>query len=574
MPYRSVAELPPAVKDLPTHAKEIYMAAFNAAFEQYKDRGEQREALAHGTAWAAVKTKYKKNDDGNWVAKEAKVDEIKDKHAEILQEYGRRNAVKDAARIHKIIELLQELLDTDEETRDAEKVKKVVKEADACLLLVKEQAVVKTEDGAKYPIEAFVYAPDSEKPSDWKLRIWEDLTKKVTKKQLTAAAQYLTPGGYKGQRVDIPKEGLAMVKRKLRTAFRKLEVADEDIPKWVQEAETRTVLSDYVSLSEATVTGKGIATVVVIKPGLNSSGERYYPPEVLARDFSLFEGVKMYADHPTSEEEKERPERSIKDWVATLKNVHVDKTGQIIGEAVVVEPWMQAKLAALRDKNMLQEMGISINAVGTASKGEIEGAKTNVIERIVRVRSVDFVTEPGAGGEVRMYEAEDADLISLETLKERRPDLVKAIEVEVKAGIIKEVKKTMELEEKVKELETGIETLTKERDELKAKISEAEKATRIAEAKSVIDEAISKSELPEAAKKRLAEKFAGAESAEGIVEAVKAESDYVAALRESGKVTGMGGSKPDPEADHKALVEAFKRTGMSDKEAEIAAAGR
>ena len=132
----------------------------------------------------------------------------------------------------------------------------------------------------------------------------------------------------------------------------------------------------------------------------------------------------------------------------------------------------------------------------------------------------------------------------------------------------------MELEEKVKELEASIEGLTKERDELKAKILEAEKATRIAEAKSAIDEAISKSELPEAAKKRVAEKFAGVESAEGITEAVKAETDYVAALKEAGKVTGMGGSKPDPEADHKALVASFKRMGLDDKQAEIAASGR
>ena len=38
MPYDSIADLPDNVKALPTHAKEIYMKAFNSAFEQYKDR--------------------------------------------------------------------------------------------------------------------------------------------------------------------------------------------------------------------------------------------------------------------------------------------------------------------------------------------------------------------------------------------------------------------------------------------------------------------------------------------------------------------------------------------------------
>ena len=66
MPYQSVSELPDGVKELPAHAKEIYMKAFNAAFEQYKDRGDEQEELAHSTAWAAVKKQYEQDKDGNW----------------------------------------------------------------------------------------------------------------------------------------------------------------------------------------------------------------------------------------------------------------------------------------------------------------------------------------------------------------------------------------------------------------------------------------------------------------------------------------------------------------------------
>ena len=67
MPYDTVSELPDAVRALPKHAQEIYMSAYNAAFKQY----EGNEGKAHGTAWAAVKNKYKKNEAGKWVAKEA-----------------------------------------------------------------------------------------------------------------------------------------------------------------------------------------------------------------------------------------------------------------------------------------------------------------------------------------------------------------------------------------------------------------------------------------------------------------------------------------------------------------------
>ncbi|MBU2685603.1 MAG: hypothetical protein KKF27_20370, partial [Gammaproteobacteria bacterium] len=469
-----------------------------------------------------------------------------------------------------------------EEELDAEKTKKVkeaITEADSVLALLKEAETVKTEDGVKFPAEAFAYAPDNETPSEWKLRLWEDPTKKVTRKQLGAAAAALSPGGFRGQKVDIPAEALPSVKRKIRSAYRSLDVPDEEIPRWVKEAERRTILADYVSLSEAVVSGKGIATIVVIKPGLNSSKERYYAPEVLKRDAGLFEGVKMYADHPTPTEEREKPERSVKDWVATLKNVHVDDKGQIVGEAVVVEPWLQAKLAELRDKGMLQEMGISINAVGTASKGEIDGVKTNVIEKIVRVRSVDFVTEAGAGGMVTMYEVDrenDVDLVSIETLKERRPDLVKQIETAIIAGIQTEVKRKVELDEKVKELEANIETLTKERDELKGKITEAEKAKAKAEAQAVIKEAVSKAELPDAAKAKLTEQFKEAETADGIAEAIKAEAEYIAKLTEAGKVKGMGGSQPDEAKGKEALKESFKRAypEWTDAQLETAVNGR
>lgn len=64
MPYSSVSDLPQSTSKLPAHAKDIYMAAFNSASEQYDE-----EATAHATAWAAVKKKYKKNDAGKWVKK-------------------------------------------------------------------------------------------------------------------------------------------------------------------------------------------------------------------------------------------------------------------------------------------------------------------------------------------------------------------------------------------------------------------------------------------------------------------------------------------------------------------------
>jgi cation transport regulator len=76
MPYDSNSELPEDVQDaLPEHAQEIYRAAYNSAWEEYKHpedrRGDaSREETAHSVAWSAVKKEYEKDEDsGKWKKK-------------------------------------------------------------------------------------------------------------------------------------------------------------------------------------------------------------------------------------------------------------------------------------------------------------------------------------------------------------------------------------------------------------------------------------------------------------------------------------------------------------------------
>lgn len=71
MPYNNVNDLPDSVRNvLPQHAQEIYKEAFNSAYQEYKDPGEDREEVAHKVAWSAVKTKYEKGYDHKWHQKE------------------------------------------------------------------------------------------------------------------------------------------------------------------------------------------------------------------------------------------------------------------------------------------------------------------------------------------------------------------------------------------------------------------------------------------------------------------------------------------------------------------------
>jgi len=69
MPYNNLKELPDSVQNvLPKHAQEIYQAAYNSAWDEYKDKADRRddasrEETAHKVAWTAVKNQYEKDGD-------------------------------------------------------------------------------------------------------------------------------------------------------------------------------------------------------------------------------------------------------------------------------------------------------------------------------------------------------------------------------------------------------------------------------------------------------------------------------------------------------------------------------
>lgn len=67
MPYPTIEALPAALRaHLPVHAQEIYVGAFNHAWQSYAAEPD-REGIAHRVAWAAVKRRYRKA-GADWVA--------------------------------------------------------------------------------------------------------------------------------------------------------------------------------------------------------------------------------------------------------------------------------------------------------------------------------------------------------------------------------------------------------------------------------------------------------------------------------------------------------------------------
>jgi hypothetical protein len=318
----------------------------------------------------------------------------------------------------------------------------------------------------------------------------------------------------------------------VETSYTPVEDDDDDSTDDDAQESFRVLACSAVRLEESAydaATGK--LNLTVIKPGLNKSKSRFYPQETLKRDYKVFENAKMFLDHQSEKESKDRPEGSVNNYVAQITKVWPEADGTIKATAAVIDPPFKAKLAEMHKQGLLHEMGVSIRAIGEASEQEKDGVTTNVVESLIAARSVDFVTYAGAGGQIEAMESDssknnenDVDLVTEAALRKRRPDLVALIETHSQEKLAS--MKT--IEQQLAESQTQLTTLTKENTELKTKFGEAQKVAAKASVAAELTKQLAESKLPDFAQARLRKQFEAAEAtAEQIKEAIVSEQDYL-----------------------------------------------
>ncbi|GEP38881.1 hypothetical protein NPS01_25440 [Nocardioides psychrotolerans] len=191
-------------------------------------------------------------------------------------------------------------------------------------------------------------------------------------------------------------------------------------------------LTESVNLAEAstsTTDDAGLLEVEFITPGWGSSG--YYSPKVIEAAAPLFAvGTHMYFDHPTETEHHERPGRSVRDLAAVIIEAGVvnKATGGIRGKVKPLAPYREL----LTDEAFASNVGVSIRASASdIVVGEAEGRRGPIIEGLVEVDSVDFVTRAGRGGKVLavLESARHADVHEA-TASDRHQQLQRAVRAE------------------------------------------------------------------------------------------------------------------------------------------------
>lgn len=311
-------------------------------------------------------------------------------------------------------------------------------------------------------------------------------------------------------------------------------------------------VSEAFSLEEVKPDSPDIP-ITIIRPGFNKSKQRFYPAEVLKRDCGVFEGVKMFRNHASKEEEKHRPEGNIDNWAGVVRNVTAREDGSVGAIATIIDESFLAKLRRLKEAGLTQHMGVSIRAVAAGAPKKIENQDTLEITAIHAGRSVDFVTYAGAGGQV-----DESDTFEDESTFEEE-----------------EMADNTEIQDRLEKVE-GL--LQKANEALAAAEKRAEKAelrTNKAEAKAALEGFLANPvcTLPPQAKDRLRQQFAMAESETGMKEAIASEQEYIASLVKaaaSGSPVKNLGAPPTP--DQSASVkESFKHLlGGDEKLAELA----
>lgn len=329
--------------------------------------------------------------------------------------------------------------------------------------------------------------------------------------------------------------------------------------------------SGFVPLVEKALRRDGTIPLKIIAPGWGSSG--FYPAEVLERDGpAIFKpGMKMFWNHPTLAEEADRPEGDLRHLAAALTSGARWEPSGVAGPGLYAD----AKVfAPFRDavNELAPHIGVSIRAAGRSVRGEVEGRKGPIIQQIVAARSVDFVTEPGAGGRiVEIFEAAGSGPVAPMASTDN--------------GALSAQEEDMD-----EEMRAQLDEALRQIEELTAQNARLQEALLLREAREFAAEYLASASVPDVTRRRLLESLAAHPPiVEGrldrdafgqtISQAVAQEMQYLseAAGYGSGRIAGMGAQGTDQagEADTaKRLGESFARLGLNGDGLKSAVAGR
>src|SRR5690554_6613750 len=281
----------------------------------------------------------------------------------------------------------------------------------------------------------------------------------------------------------------------------------------------QAVLHEATAKAKATES-KGIWRIKLIEGDVHGSSG-YYPASVLERDGATAfpAGTHIYLDHPTWEEDWQRPERSVKDLVGAMTEAAQYEDDPVEGKGLYAK--VKFRESVREDVEFYAETaGMSIRAIGITDESPATGELT--VTELVEGLSVDIVTHAGAGGEL-VSMAENARK-GTEPGTEQRELFAQLTETD-KQGLAK-------LFESITALSERFDRLEQKAAEHEQKVEEANTLTAVQ-----LIEKLDATDLPAVSRKRLAEAYKPGDDFDA---AIAAEVEYFKQVQESVKPEGKG----------------------------------
>lgn len=279
----------------------------------------------------------------------------------------------------------------------------------------------------------------------------------------------------------------------------------------------QAVLHEATAKAKATES-KGIWRIKLIEGDVHGSSG-YYPASVLERDGATAfpAGTHIYLDHPTWEEDWQRPERSVKDLVGAMTEAAQYEDDPVEGKGLYAK--VKFRESVREDVEFYAETaGMSIRAIGITDESPTTGEL--IVTELVEGLSVDIVTHAGAGGKL-VSMAENARK-GTESGTEQR-ELFAQLTEKDKQGLAK-------LFESITALSERFDRLEQKAAEHEQKVEEANTLTA-----AQLIEKLDATNLPAVSRKRLAEAYKPGDDFDA---AVTAEVEYFKQVQESVKPEG------------------------------------
>jgi len=295
--------------------------------------------------------------------------------------------------------------------------------------------------------------------------------------------------------------------------------------------------------------------VKVIEAGWGSSG--YYGSEMLASyGPKVFKaGTKVFMNHPSVNESSDRPERDVHQLAGKLTSDAVFSENGLVAEIEFYSHY------APIIKEMANDVGLSIHALGEAKIGEAEGREGPIIESLVSdpLTSVDVVTVAGAGGKflnlLESYTRRDTETTSVaESVSEgngmsiTKEEFDAAI-ADLKTAFVEAITPVVESVSILAEAAKPVELAVEEEETL--------------EAVNPIDIAVkfNESGLPTKALSRVVEALKSETNEKSVDELIADEKAYVAEISESVAIA--------PEADTTGVIHEATKSSLADEFAAV-----